>query len=306
MPGLFIIFSDQKHIHITSGDCMAFKTYLRKNLYNIITFIILFSLSFAHMVTNKFHTVSSDNAYVKMPILMYHGFTISQKTSDYVINIQDFENDIIYLKENGFSFINTQDLINYVYHNKTLPKKPVMITFDDGYLNNYTYAFPVIKKHNVKVVISPIAYYVEYYSLNNESDPLYTQLTTKEIYEMHKSGLADFQNHSYNMHSLDDRRGSSKKTNEKSEDYIREFYYDLKKAETVLKEITGIKPHAYTYPFGSYNEESLSVLKCSGYKITLSCREGTNYISKDKSSLYMLKRFNRTPQKSAMQILSQY
>ena len=223
---------------------MGFKKYLQINIYNIIMCVILFSLSFAHLPAEKSHTVSSQAEFIKLPILMYHGFTNSQKTSDYVINTNDFENDIIYLKKNGYSFINTHDLVNYVYYNKSLPLKPIMITFDDGYLNNYTYAYPIIKKHSVKVVISPIAYYVEYYSINGEYNPLYTQLTENEIREMHKSGLVDFQNHSYNMHSLDDRKGSSKKENEKTEDYIREFYYDLKKAETILKDITGAKPHA--------------------------------------------------------------
>jgi len=237
---------------------------------------------------------------------MYHGFTSGGKTSEYVIDASDFENDIIFLKENGFNFVNTYDLVNYVYSGIPLPKKPIMLTFDDGYLNNYTYVFPIIKKHNIKVVISPIGYYVEYYSSLNERNPLYTQLTDKEITEMQNSGLVDFQNHSYNMHSLNDRKGSSIKQNELPDDYIREFCYDLKKAEDVLQNITGIKPHAYVYPFGIYSSESLSVLKQSGYKITMRCYEGFNFISKNKECLYMLKRFNRTPQRSVSQILSEY
>jgi len=220
--------------------------------------------------------------------------------------VSKFEEDIIYLKKNGFEFVNTNDLLQYVKNGITLPQKCVMITFDDGYLNNYTYAYPIIKKHEVKTMISPIAYYVEYYTIHNEPNPIYAQLGEKEIKEMQKSGLIEFQNHSYNMHSLDKRKGSSKLSDEKNEEYIREFYYDLKSAENVIKEITGKRPLAYVYPFGSISKESKSILKCCGYELSMSCEEGFNYISRDGNDLYFLKRFNRTPKKSAEQILSHY
>ncbi|MBO5743251.1 MAG: polysaccharide deacetylase family protein [Clostridia bacterium] len=238
---------------------------------------------------------------------MYHGFTDGNKESDYVLNIKKFEEDIVHLKKQGFTFVDTDDIINYVYTGKKLPEKSVMLTFDDGYLNNYIYAFPVIKKHGVKAVISPIAYYVEYYTLNHDKNPDYSHLTDKEIKEMHESGFIDFQNHSYNMHSLKKRKGSLKLTEEDTHDYIREFYYDLKAAENVIEDITGKKTIAYAYPFGSVSKESVSILKCCGYKVSFGCEEGFNYLTTgDKNSLLKLKRFNRTPKRSAEQIISNY
>lgn len=242
----------------------------------------------------------------KLAILMYHGFTDGGKETEYVIDIKRLEEDIIYLKENGFEFVDTKDLTDFTEKGCPLPEKCVMISFDDGYLNNYTYAFPIIKKHNVKTVISPIAYYVEYYSIHKEPDPSYAQLTDKEIKEMHESSLVDFQNHSYNMHSLKERKGSSRLEYEKTEDYIREFYYDLKAAENVIEDITGKKTNTYVYPFGNISSESEAILKCCGYKVSLSCMEGFNNITASKDCLYRLKRFNRTPQRSAEQILRQY
>lgn len=272
--------------------------------------ICLYGLIFAIAISAKPQTVqtSTDAGDEKkeLVILMYHGFVQEGKESEYVLSVSKLEDDIVYLKENGYEFTDTYDLIDYVNGHRNLPKKCAMLTFDDGYLNNYTYAFPIIQKHGVKVVISPIAYYVEQHTLNGIHDPIYSQLTNKEIKEMHQSGLVDFQNHSYNMHSLTHRKGSSRMTHEKSEEYIREFYYDLKAAENVINDIIGTKTHAYIYPFGNISAESKHILKCCGYKLTLGCTEGINYISREPECLFMLRRYNRTPQKSARQILSQY
>ena len=133
---------------------------MKKTLYNIcvIGFIV-----FCLICRSGINEVQKTDSKVqsKLVILMYHGFTDGGKESDYVIDVKKLEEDILYLKENGFHFIDTSDLTKFKEKKHNLPAKCVMITFDDGYLNNYTYAFPIIKKHNVKVVISPIAYYVD-------------------------------------------------------------------------------------------------------------------------------------------------
>ncbi len=275
-------------------------------IFNLCLYILIcIPVLFSHF---KPDTVVTDTepSETKLIIMMYHGFTDGEKESEYVIKASRLEDDILTFKEKGFEFIDTDDLIEYSKGSISLPSKTVMLTFDDGYLNNYTYAFPILKKHGVKAVISPIAYYVDFYSARKEKNPLYTQLTYDEIKEMHQSGLIDFQNHSYNMHSLNERKGSSKLSYENTEKYIREFYYDLKAAENVIKDATGKKTRVYAYPFGRISNESLYILKCCGYKMTLSCSEGFNYIRYNSESLYNLKRFNRTPQKSATDILNRY
>lgn len=278
--------------------------YFKKFINPILCLFIIVALIPAKTPSTEY--VSSPMQGIKLYILMYHGFTQNGTESEYVINAQKLEDDIIYLKNEGYRFIDVHDLLCFLNGKNKLPQKNVMLTFDDGYMNNYTYAFPILKKHNVKAVISPIGYYVEVYSQNHDNNPAYAQLSCKEIKEMYQSGLCEFQNHSYNMHSLEKRRGSLKKDNEDLEVYKTSFYDDLKKAENLLKEITGDVPLAYTFPFGLISSESEDVLNYCGYRISFGCEEGVNIIYGNESRLFKLKRFNRTPDKGALYFTSSY
>ena len=295
----FLIFLYSHHINVK-----VMPVRRQSRIYNVVLILFFSFVICIYSANDMWQSVNTQTEGVKLTILMYHGFTDGGKESDYVLDVKNFEKDIVYLKNQGFSFVDSKDIADYVYKGKKLPEKCVIISFDDGYLNNYIYAYPVIKKHNVKAIVSPIAYYVEYYSINEDRNPNYSHLTDKEIKEMHSSGLIDFGNHSYNMHSLEGRKGSLKLSEEKAEDYIREFYYDLKAAENVIEDITGEKPTSYAYPFGSVSRESVSILKCCGYKVSFGCEEGFNTLTfGNPDCLLKLRRFNRTPKRSAQQIV---
>ena len=84
---------------------------------------------------------------------MYHH--ISKKTSAlgaYVITPEQFESDLKFIKDKGYEAITTQNLVDYFDGKFELPEKPIMITFDDGYLSFYEYAYPLLKQYNMKAV----------------------------------------------------------------------------------------------------------------------------------------------------------
>lgn len=87
---------------------------------------------------------------------MYHGLTTkASQVNDYFIPAETFEDDAAWLKEHGYTAVTMQDLIDFVYDKtgkESLPEKPVVITFDDGYYNNHKYATPVLKKYGMKAV----------------------------------------------------------------------------------------------------------------------------------------------------------
>lgn len=85
-----------------------------------------------------------------LPILMYHDVT-DGPTSDnpMVVTTEKLEGDLCWLKENGYHTILPRELTA----GEPLPEKPVMITFDDGYVSNYRLLFPLLQKYQMKAVI---------------------------------------------------------------------------------------------------------------------------------------------------------
>ena len=241
---------------------------------------------------------------VNLPVIMYHSVLIDKSSrNDYVVSPDLFESDLKYFKDNGYTAVTVNDLIDYVYKNKALPQKIVMLTFDDGYYNNYKYVFPLLKKYNTKAVISPIAKLSEEYTAVGEENPSYGHLLEKNIQEMDASGLVEFQNHSYNMHSLSPRKGIGKKYRETDDDYRSAINNDITKAQDYLQRVTGKLPTAFVYPFGEESSTSLDILKQSGFLSTLNCTEKLNYITKNPESLYELGRFRRDNSESTAQLM---
>lgn len=239
------------------------------------------------------HTdVPSDG--VKLPIIMYHSMLKEQKRlGKYVVSPDTFESDLRYLQANGYCSVTVQDLIDYVHTQKPLPEKPVMLTFDDGYYNNYTYAYPLAKKYGTKLVIAPVGYYTDLFSKQDADHPNYSYLTWGEISEMMSSGLVEFQNHSYNLHGTCGRLGVQKRWWESSTAYAALLQSDVGKMQAEMKENTGYLPIAFVYPYGASSKESDLILKQMGFQATFLCTEKINVITKDPECLYSLGRFLR-------------
>ncbi|MBE7032242.1 MAG: polysaccharide deacetylase [Ruminococcaceae bacterium] len=242
---------------------------------------------------------------IDVPILMYHNiFRSSGGHGNYIIAESSFENDLKFLKDNGYTTVFMQDLIDYVYDGKPLPEKPVVLTFDDGYSNNFLYAFPLLEKYNAKAVLSIIGYYTDLYTKSPDENPSYSHVTWDNVKDMMKSGLVEFQNHSYNLHTTDKgRNGTKKKRGESDADYKKVLTEDLGKLQQEFKDNTNYTPNTFTYPFGSVSNASFEIIRELGFKASLSCESGMNKISRDPECLYMLKRYLRTPKKSAEALL---
>jgi hypothetical protein len=114
---------------------------------------------------------------LKLPVLMYHHVADLQG-----VNLNDavavslrvsptaFEAHLKYIEDQGYTTITDKDLADYFAHLKPLPAKPLMLTFDDGYQDNYNNAFPLLKKHGMKGVFALINGVVgsgEYLSIEN-------------------------------------------------------------------------------------------------------------------------------------------
>ncbi len=278
---------------------------MRTIIIYIALFALLITVLGGYFFTHNTETVSAEDS-LNVPIIMYHSIlTDTNKSGKFVITPKQFEEDLLFIKENGYEPIFMQDLINYVYKGTPLPEKPIILTFDDGYYNNYLYILPLLKKYEMKAVISIVGIYTDLYTQNEDVSPEYSHLSWDNVSEMMDSGLVEFQNHSYNFHSTDKgRNGSKKKLTESLEDYKRILSDDLKILQNEFIEHTGYCPTTYTYPFGAISLASTEIIKDLGFLASLSCENKTNYIKAgDKDGLYLLNRFIRPSNKSLKQIL---
>lgn len=261
--------------------------------YKLITIILIITLIFSCVFIYGITNASFSNEdYINVPIIMYHSILKSQ-SGDYIIHPNVLEKDLIYIKEKGYTTITMSDLINYVYNNTSLPENPIIITFDDGHYNNLGYAVPILKKYNMKAVISIVGKYTDTFSKSDEANMNYGYLRWKDINELISSGTIEFQNHTYNLHTIGARNGAKKKYGETKEQYKIVLSNDIQKLQDKFKENTGYVPNTFTYPFGAISNDSLDIIKQLGFKASLSCEKGVNHITKDKNCLYCLKRNNR-------------
>lgn len=133
---------------------------------------------------------SSKNAYI--PILMYHTIEdeVSPENQNSHVETANFDAQMNALITNGYTPINFYDLKSYLDGQAPLPEHPILITMDDGYLNNYTNAYPIYQKYNIQATLFVSPYYMK----EENTDRHFGWNAAKE---MEDSGLIDIQSHGY-------------------------------------------------------------------------------------------------------------
>ncbi len=268
---------------------------------NMITVILIIALALS--VFSSIRAVSSVTSQAEaepltLPIIMYHGLLDKpDRENDYMIDVQYFEEDLKYLRQNGFHTVLTEEVIQYFEKGEPLPENPIMLTFDDGYYNNYLYAYPLLKKYGFKAVISPIGITADNEEIaenqgERRKSPFYTQCSWAELKEMQDSGVFEIQNHTYNLHKIGERKGAAAISGESEKAYETLLKADLNLFSKKMKEHLGKKPTAFVYPFGAKSETTLDIVKSLGYRAVFDCEEKINIIY-HSDQLYSLHRFLR-------------
>lgn len=181
-----------------------------------------------------------------LPILLYH--KISYKYNGLLtISEAKLKKQFEFLQENGYTPIFFSELIDNINNGTALPEKPVIITFDDGYQNNYTYLYPLLEKLKFKATIFlPVGYIGE----TNKWDHKSIKLMSYDILKSMDSKYVEFGLHSYHH----------KNYKRKSLEYIEE---DLKKCYETLEQNNLNYVKVLAYPYGSFPREKEAFLKFS-------------------------------------------
>ena len=176
---------------------------------------------------------------------------------------------------------------------KPLPKRAVLITFDDGYANNYSIAFPVLKEFRAKAVISPIVGY-----LRPEASSF---LSWEMCREMLASELVEIGSHTYNLHEevCNVPRGIPRWNGEDRQDYEERVFTDIETSIQLLESNLGCKISFFAYPYGQTDTWASAFLQ-EHFAVTVTTKERVADIS---GGLYDLPRYNINSVRTAQSVL---
>lgn len=248
-----------------------------------------------------------EEAPVEMVVLMYHSVDSNPgRSGPYTITPEALRADLQYLKSEGYETVLMSDIIGYVNDGTPLPEKPVMLTFDDGFYNNYINVLPLLEEFDMQAVISIIGEETDRFSAGGEKSEKYGSLTWEEIRAMAESGRVEFQNHSYGLHNMKgDRHGLAQKWGESSEEYKSSVTADLQKLQESFVAELGAAPTTFAYPFGVVTEEGDQVLRDMGFLATLDSRGKVFEVTHEEDCLWRIPRYNRGADTTAREIIEE-
>ncbi|MCI6991639.1 MAG: polysaccharide deacetylase family protein [Clostridiales bacterium] len=256
--------------------------------------------------------LAEESYTANVPVLMYHHID-EEGNDDVNISSELFEAQMAALAEEGYTAVFPDDLAAYVYEGKALPDKPVVITFDDGYLSNYEYAWPILEKYGMKATIFVIGSTIGNTEHYKDTDyPITPHFSYEQGAEMVASGVISIQSHTYDMHqwapyedSDQPRENILALEGESEEDYRSLLSADCQKIRQVIQEGMGeASVHVMAYPSGQFDTLSQVTLLENGFDITFTTQVGSNTLIKGQpQSLLGLHRYNMNESVSVEQML---
>ncbi|MDO4482035.1 MAG: S-layer homology domain-containing protein [Bacillota bacterium] len=206
-------------------------------------------------------------------VIMYHHFITEQdirsgvKYDEYSVSPEDFEEDLKYLKNNGYTTITSDDLAEYLHGRKLLPAKAVLISIDDGTEGVYTNAWPLLKKYRMKADLNIIGEQIDqaWQTVHDGKTRVGEEApycTWDELKKMSRSGEINICSHTYGMHRYNrsGRIGAQKLDTETVEEYTAAVKSDFDKVTRSLTGWTGIVPRTMAYPYSRRSKVSDDVI----------------------------------------------
>jgi len=202
------------------------------------------------------------------PIAMYHAVDIItvEGYESVTVRPEKFKQQMEFLKRHKYNIVTLDELTDLISSKKWIPWKTVCITFDDGYVNNYIYAYPVLKKLNIPATIFVVSDFV--------GKPGY--LSAEQIREMSDNGI-DIGSHTKVHFWLGKKRKNEIKREKK----------EIVESKATLENIIGKEVKFFSYPGGGFRTMTRQMVIGAGYKGAVATNPGKRY---PKDDIYALKR----------------
>ena len=218
------------------------------------------------------------NKTYSLPVLLYHRIVNKQSViGKHKVYVQekDFEKQMLYLKNNGYQTITFFDLQQQP--SMDLYKK-VIITFDDGYKDNYELMFPILKKYGFKAVI----YLVTKINYNSwgvaEGEPRIDMMSPEQVKEMSDYGI--------------EMGGHTQLHKDLLKCTTQERIQEIKGSKEDVENLINKKAISFAYPFGGINNDIKKATQEAGYTYAVSTNTGPKEFGSD---FFQIRRIEITP-----------
>lgn len=305
----------------------------KRNLFLVLIFSFLFLFGISGSAFAVTASGSLSDAYTDTPVLdtvdgngngvvlMYHHLvpddvyaSANYTKSNAVISVSQFEQEMAYLANNGYTTLTMSEVNTYLRNHLPLPEKTVVITFDDGYESNYVYAFPILQKYQLKATIAVIvkSSLDEVSGSNGAYNPWkQSHLTFNQMREMQESGLVEFGSHSYDGHAyittetsafgkffVHRKYLSDLGRSETYDEYFTRINDDLRMSKYILEKELNTEICYFAFPYGNNSDDVIQALQYNGFEIATTVKTGG---FQNGTNVYLLNRKNVAPDISIAQ-----
>lgn len=223
----------------------------------------------------------------RVPILMYHYLSVPPPGADrYRVDLSvapdTFAAHLDAMQQAGYTPISFYTLLAYLNQGAPLPEKPVILTFDDGYRDNYENALPLLRARGMIATFFVVTDFID------EGRPEY--LTWDMAREMYAAGMS-IESHGRNHVSLKN----------KDRDYL--IWQALGSSETIQFEL-GVRPLIVSYPAGEYDDLTIDIFRSAGYWAGVTTVQGATHRGDDLFRLQRVRIRNSTTTDELLRLLA--
>ncbi|MFD0696962.1 polysaccharide deacetylase family protein [Paenibacillus sp. GCM10027628] len=200
---------------------------------------------------------------VSLPVLNYHSIGI-EPGNPYVLHPDAFARQMKYLAAHHYTPISLSDFALMLEKKKVVPRRPVLLTFDDGYVDNYELALPLLRQYGF-----PAAVFVLPGNIGHEN-----YLSWPQIKEMLAAGW-EVQPHSMTHPHLPQLTAAQQRE-------------EITESRRQIEAQLGTTADIFAYPYGEYNEETLAILKEAGFRYSFTTKPGWAASSQNRYELHRI------------------
>lgn len=208
------------------------------------------------IVTKEVYQKPAEGISVAVPVIVYHGVRPNYlgETSEikrYTVEPETLDHELAYLRDNDYHVIPLNALSKYFDEGVPLPSKPIVLTFDDGWENQYLYAFPLLKKYGFTAT-----FFVFTSAIGHKNFVTWDQIKEMDTAEMTIGGHS--RTHPYLTKITD----------------AKELEKEISGGKQVIEKHLGHPIDVFAYPFGLYNATTTEAVRKAGYHIARTSKPG--------------------------------